>query len=138
MEDSCYVHLKPGEPSPQFGPLLKGEKTKWLDARGDWIRIWIPRIRESGWVPENKVRPIITPADEIRVPTSVLGTVRIAVRKANVREGPTTGSPVIAVKERGQEFQLLNEHGGWCQIWLPELEREGWIYGKIITRQWPR
>jgi uncharacterized protein YgiM (DUF1202 family) len=68
------------------------------------------------------------------VPTRFMSTVTVIVRKANIRESPTTQSEIITVAKRNQEFWLLKEEGGWYQIWLPDLKQKGWISGKIVAR----
>jgi hypothetical protein len=133
--DSCYVFLRPDEKSRHFGPLMKGETLKRLDAQGSWIRVWIPRLRVSGWIPgalaieasENHDTPESIPAD-------LMSTVTVIVRKANIREAPTTEADIVLVAKRNQQFWLLKEKGGWYQIWLPDLKRKGWISGKIVAR----
>ncbi|MBW1822418.1 MAG: hypothetical protein JRI92_11795, partial [Deltaproteobacteria bacterium] len=43
--DSCYVFFKPERRSAYFGPLRKGEEITKISARGDWVYVWVPRIR---------------------------------------------------------------------------------------------
>ena len=133
--DSCYAFLRPDEKSSQFGPLMKSEPLKWLDAQGTWIRVWIPRLRVSGWVPSAHV--LETPesgASSESIPAHLMSTVTVIVRKANIREAPTTRSRIIMVAKRNQQFWLLKEERGWYQIWLPDLKQRGWISGKIVAR----
>ena len=133
--DSCHVFLQPKQSSPYFGPLIKGERIKWLDSHRNWVRAWIPRLRAAGWVRKSEVsetdeKPNI-PAD---VPENVLSTVTITFKRANIRAKPTTRSPVISYAKENQKFWLLSEKMGWYQIWLPHLNRKGWISGKIVKR----
>jgi hypothetical protein len=132
---SCYVFLRPDEKSRHFGPLMKGETLKRLDVQGPWIRVWIPRLRVSGWVP----RALALEAPENHdtsesIPAHLMSSVTVIVRKANIRETPTTEADIILVAKRNQQFWLLKEKGDWYQIWLPDLKRKGWISGKIVAR----
>jgi hypothetical protein len=133
--DSCYVFLLPDENSRHFGPLVKGETLKWLDAQGSWVRVWIPRLRVSGWVPGGLVQEAPqSGATSERVPAHLMSTVTVIVRKANIREAPTTEAEIIRVAKRNQQFWLLKKERGWYQIWLTDLKRKGWISGKIVAR----
>jgi N-acetylmuramoyl-L-alanine amidase len=75
-----------------------------------------------------------TEARSETVPAQLMSTVTVIVRKANVRESPTRQSQVITVAKRNQQFWLLNEEGGWYQVWLPHLKQKGWISGRIVAR----
>jgi uncharacterized protein YgiM (DUF1202 family) len=133
--DSCYVFLRPDEKSRRFGPLMKGETLKWLDAQGSWIRVWIPRLRVSGWIPGALALEAPENHDSSEsIPAHLMSTVTVIVRNANIREAPTTEADIILVAKRNQKFWLLKEKGGWYQIWLPDLKRKGWISGKIVAR----
>jgi hypothetical protein len=134
-EDSCYAFLRPDENSSHFGPLVKGERLRWLDAQGSWTRVWIPRLRVSGWVRSALVSEASEKeAGSESVPANLMSYVTVIVRKANIREGPTTQSQTIRIAKRNQQFWLLKEEGGWYQIWLPDLSTKGWISGKIVAR----
>jgi hypothetical protein len=134
--DPCYVFIKPKTTSHFFGPLLKGEKIKWLDADGDWTRVWIPRLRISGWVKNAQVKetsePDSTPA---RIPDRVLSRVSVITKRANIREDSTSQSPVILVAHKNEEFWSVNEEKGWYQVWLPVQKRKGWIFGGTATKR---
>jgi hypothetical protein len=133
--DSCYVFLLPDENSRHFGPLVKGETLKWLDAQGSWVRVWIPRLRVSGWVHGNLVQEAPeSGATSERVPAHLMSTVTVIVRKANIREAPTTEAEIIRVARRNQQYWLLKKERGWYQVWLTDLKRKGWISGKVAAR----
>jgi uncharacterized protein YgiM (DUF1202 family) len=134
--DPCYVFINPKTTSQYFGPLLKGEKIKWLDANGDWIRVWIPRLRISGWVKNAQVKETSEPdSNPARVPERVLSRVSVITKRANVREETTRQSPVIFVAHKNEEFWLVNEEKGWYQVWLPVQKRKGWIFGRAVTKR---
>jgi uncharacterized protein YgiM (DUF1202 family) len=42
--------------------------------------------------------------------------IQISSRRANIRFGPTTGSPVVVTARRGDIFELKDETGDWYQI----------------------
>lgn len=133
-DDSCYVYLKPTRRSEYFGPLKKGEKINNLNARGQWFRVWIPRLRTSGWVSKTKVlkikQKISSPGG---IPLDVLTTVTVISSRANIRKAPSTSSSKIHLAKRKQKFFVFAERNGWYQIWVPNLKKKGWIYGKIVN-----
>jgi hypothetical protein len=134
--DPCYVFINPKATSQYFGPLLKGEKIKWLDADGDWTRVWIPRLRISGWVKNAQVKETSEQdSNPARVPIRVLSRVSVIAKRANIREDSTSQSPVILVAHKNEEFWLVNEAKGWYQVWLPVQKRKGWIFGNTVTKR---
>jgi uncharacterized protein YgiM (DUF1202 family) len=136
--DPCYVFIKPKTTSYYFGPLLKGEKIKWLDADGEWARVWIPRLRISGWVKNAQVKETSEPDSRpARVPVNALCTVSVVANRANIREDPTSQSPVIFVANKDEEFWLLKEEKGWYQVWLPGQKMKGWVFGGIVKKRSP-
>ena len=134
--DPCYIFLQPEYKSHYFGPLAKGEKVKWLDTREDWIQVWIPRLRVSGWVHNTKANETSeTTSSAVKVPENLLSTVTVMTKRANIREKPTTGSKIITVAQEGQEFWLLNKKKSWYQIWVSDLEKKGWIHKTLVTKK---
>ena len=133
--DSCYVFLQPNEQSPHFGPLLKGEKIKWVDVRGNWVHVWIPRLLVSGWVHRTQVYETNEKISiQENVPENGLSTVTVIVKRANIRKAPTTQSKIILVVKKNQELWILNKKRGWYQVWIPERNKKGWISGRIVRR----
>ena len=59
----------------------------------------------------------------------------VIATRANIREAPTTRSKILAAAQKGQEFWLLNKRKSWYQIWLPDLEKNGWVYWKLVRRK---
>jgi len=134
--DSCYIFLEPEYKSHYFGPLAKGEKVKWLDTREEWIHVWIPRLRVSGWIHNTKAKETSeTTSSPVKVPENLLSTVTVMTKRANIRENPTTGSKIIIVAQEGQEFWLLNNKKSWYQIWVSGLEKKGWIHETLVTKK---
>ena len=109
---------------------------KWLDVRDNWIRVWIPRLRISGWVLQSGIEEIQdTNVNQPPIPEKEL-TVMIAVsEKINVRDVPTTKSEVILVAGKDDAFFLLGEKEGWCRVWVREQNIAGWIFGKSLVRK---
>ena len=136
VSDTCLVSVEPKKKSHSFGPLTRGEVVKWLEARENWIRVWIPRLRISGWVLQSGVEEIQdTNTTRAPVPEREF-TVMIAVsEKTNVRDVPTIKSEVILVADKGDAFFLFGEREGWCRVWLPEKNRTGWIFGRNLVRK---
>jgi hypothetical protein len=133
--DSCYVFLKPKKQSPYFGPLVKGEKIKWVDVHGNWVHVWIPRLLISGWVRRTQVYETNEKiSSQENVPENLLSTLSVIVKRANIRKAPTRRSRIILVVRKNQEFWILNEKKGWYQVWIPDLKKKGWISGKIVSK----
>ena len=134
--DACQVSVEPNKRSPTFGPLVRGEVVKWLDVRDNWIRVWIPRLRISGWVLQSNVEEIQgANANQLPIPVKELTTMIVVSENIRVRDAPTTKSEVALVADKNDEFFLLGEKEGWCRVWLPEQNRAGWIFGKSLVRK---
>jgi hypothetical protein len=136
LVDACQVSVEPNKRSPTFGPLVRGEVVKWLDVRDNWIRVWIPRLRISGWVLQSSVEEIQdTNANQAPIPVKELTTMIVVSENIRVRDAPTTKSEVALVADKNGAFFLLGEKEGWCRVWLPEQNRAGWIFGKSLVRK---
>jgi hypothetical protein len=135
--DSCYVFLQPDENSRFFGPLVKGENVKRLDAYKYWIYVWIPRLRVAGWVRNYKINASDDEekSDQGTVSTELLTNVTIAKKRVNIRKAATVRAPIIYKAKQRQEFVLLDEKGGWYQVWIPHLEKKGWVSEKVAVKQ---
>jgi uncharacterized protein YgiM (DUF1202 family) len=134
--DSCYVFLEPDHNSSFFGPLKKGEKIKRLDAEGEWLRVWIPRLRFPGWVRKHKVYVGKSEdANQTTVSIEFLASVNILKEQVNIREEATLGAPIILKAKQRQEFYVLDEKDDWYQIWIPHLNKKGWVHGKVVVKQ---
>lgn len=133
--DSCYVFLQPEETSPYFGPLTRGETVKWLDNENGWIRIWIPRLRISGWVGRTKIYAAEEQGSDVgTIPANQIARVKVIKRRVNIREAPSTESAIVLKARQNQEFWLLYEKDEWYQIWLPGLEQKGWIFAELVSK----
>jgi hypothetical protein len=134
--DSCYVFLQPDGDSPFFGPLVKGELVKRVDADGRWTLVWIPRLRISGWVRKSQVYRVDkeTP-EEDTVSKEYLTVLNILKRRVNIRKAPTTRARIIFKAKQRQEFLMLDEKRGWYQVWIPPLKQKGWVAARIAVKQ---
>lgn len=134
--ESCYVFLQPDGNSPFFGPLLKGELVKRVDANRRWTLTWIPRLRISGWVRKNQVYRVDEEiSDNETVPTEYLTILNILKKRVNIRKAPTTKTRIIFKAEQRQEFLMLDEKKGWYQVWVPPLKQKGWVAANIAVKQ---
>ena len=134
--ESCYVFLQPDGDSPFFGPLDGGELVKRVDGTRLWTLIWIPRLRISGWVRKNQVyRVKEKTSEEDTIPTEYLTILNILKTRVNIRSRPSTRSRIIFKARQRQEFVMLDERGGWYQVWVPPVKQKGWIAGNIAVKQ---
>jgi len=137
-QSSCYAFIQPDKDSLYFGPLLTGESVQRLDSEGDWLRIWIPRLRIAGWV---EFYMVAAPSERVEVkypvPCSVLTSVTVMSGEINIRQRPTTDSLTVGTAKQGEEFWLLNEKNGWFRVWVARLARAGWVYGGLVTKNRP-
>ena len=134
--DACYVFLRPDGDSPFFGPLVKDEKVNRIKREGSWILVWIPRLRITGWVRKQQIYDVSEEdSDKGTVPTKYLTILNIIKKRVNIRESASTRTPIIFKARQKQEFVMLDEQKGWYQIWLPHLEKKGWVSGKLVVKQ---
>lgn len=134
--DSCYVFLQPDENSQFFGPLVKGDNIKKIDAYKYWIHVWIPRLRISGWVRKHQVYLSARKSpDQESVPTELLNTLSIVKKRVNIRKAATTRAQIIYKAKQRQEFVVLDEKKGWYQVWMPQLGKKGWVSGTVVVKQ---
>jgi len=134
--DATPVFLEPKRSASTFGPLTRGEVIKWLDARDGWVRVWIPRLRISGWLPQSGVEEIQDGEPNLPpIPVKELTTMTVLWEKIHVREGPSTKSAVILIAGKDEAFFFLGEKEGWCQVWVPGKNRRGWIFGQGVVRK---
>lgn len=137
--DACYVFLRPDGDSPFFGPLVKEEKVARIDREGSWILVWIPRLRITGWVRKLQVYNVSEKiSTEESIPTKYLSILNIIKKRVNIRKSASTRSPIIFKARQRQEFLLLDEKKGWYQIWIPHLEKKGWVADKMVVKQGKR
>jgi hypothetical protein len=136
LSDFCFVFEEPRTSPYYFGPLRKGEKIKWLDAQDGWTNVWIPRLKISGWVKSSHVgeteQPDPTPTP---IPPKLFRKVVVTARSVNIRSDASARGEVLLIARTDQEFLLLNEKGGWYLVWLSELNKAGWVFTKVVSKQ---
>jgi hypothetical protein len=136
LSDSCFVFDEARTTPYYFGPLRKGDKAKWLYVQDGWTHVWIPRLRISGWVKSSHVYETEQKDPEpITIPLKLLTKVVVTARTANVRSEARAQTQVLLIAKMDQEFWLLNEKGGWYLVWLSQLSKAGWVFGKVVSKQ---
>ena len=134
--DASYVFVRPDGDASFFGPLTKEEKVSRIGRKGSWILVWIPRLRITGWIRKQQIYDVgEESSDKVSIPTKYLTMVNIIKRRVNIRQTPSTRSRIIFKARQRQEFLLLDEKNGWYQIWIPGLEKQGWVAGKMVVKQ---
>jgi SH3 domain-containing protein len=96
----------------------------------------------SGDAPPDEVEPTMEPATApsgAAAPATVgqpaetgLGTVQPSVF-VNLRDGPSSSSPVIGVIAKGVELSVLDRKRGWVQVTDPKTAKTGWIYSGLLA-----
>ena len=71
----------------------------------------------------------VEPAPESVTPPPLMVSVIASV--VNVRSGPGMKNKVITTVRKGDELELLDEMGSWCNVKLSSGV-EGWIYKKLV------
>jgi uncharacterized protein YgiM (DUF1202 family) len=61
-----------------------------------------------------------------------LGTVQPSVF-VNMREEPSSSSPVLGVIAKGADLPVLDRKRGWVQVAHPETGKQGWIYSGLLV-----
>ena len=61
-----------------------------------------------------------------------LGTVEPSVF-VNLRDGPSSSSPVLGVVAKGTKLQVLDRKRGWVQVKDPASGKKGWIYSGLLA-----
>lgn len=58
----------------------------------------------------------------------------VSVNRANVRQGPSTQTKIVAKLVSGDRVLALGRRGGWIYVMLPE-GRLAWIYGELLETE---
>ncbi len=61
-----------------------------------------------------------------------LGTVEPSVF-VNLRDRPSSSSPVLGVVAKGTKLPVLDRKRGWVQVTDPASGKQGWIYGGLLA-----
>ena len=57
--------------------------------------------------------------------------------RVNLRQGPGTGTAVVAQVTEGTEALVLDARDGWMQIQTRDGATSGWIFGKFLNERKP-
>jgi hypothetical protein len=50
----------------------------------------------------------------------------------NLRQGPKSSAPVIAVVAKGAKLRVISRKRGWIQVTNPATSQQGWIYAGLV------
>ena len=123
--DTTRVRTGPGAAFEVVETLPKGVTVQLvgIDASGDWYLLssssWVPATNIDGQIPES-------------LPVTTLG--RVLVAAANLRQEPTTVSPVLGTVRQGQIVVLVGQQEGSqpAGTWY-QLDSGDWIYGDLVA-----
>jgi uncharacterized protein YgiM (DUF1202 family) len=51
----------------------------------------------------------------------------------NMREAPSSSSPVLGVIAKGAQLPVLDRKRGWVQVTDPATGNKGWIYSGLLA-----
>lgn len=73
------------------------------------------------------------PPPPLKKPDILLeGKLTVIKPRVNVRSGPGTGYTVIGAATQGQALMLRGQTRSWYYVFIPEKQRFGWIYSKLV------
>jgi uncharacterized protein YgiM (DUF1202 family) len=81
--------------------------------------------------------PVVEVAPETEPAVPALPTWIVKEQSSNVRERPTTDSPVVGVVRHGMVLTEVSRDGNWVKIQIPDETTEGWIHSRMLTEQEP-
>jgi hypothetical protein len=89
-----------------------------------------PTMMETANIPSRAAPP--DQDESTDASTNALGTVQPSVF-VNMREEPSSSSPVLGVIAKGAELPVLDRKRGWVQVAHPETGKQGWIYSGLLV-----
>lgn len=87
-------------------------------------------MMETASVPSRAAPP--DQDDPADASTAGLGSVQPSVF-VNMREEPSSSSPVLGVIAKGADLPVLDRKRGWVQVAHPETGKHGWIYSGLLV-----
>ena len=122
--DATGVRVGPGTEFEIVETLPKGATVQLIgiDASGDWYLLssssWVSAANVGGRIPES-------------LPVATLGRVLV---DANLRQEPTTVSPVLGTARQGQIIVLVGQQEGSqpAGTWY-QLDSGHWIFGDLVA-----
>lgn len=155
------VRQGPGITNPVIGRLTAGSTVNVLarNADGAWLLVCCITGGSNGWVSAQFIAPNFSAAEAAALVVSnslvttatvtspVTGTVAAAVKPLegngavdvltlNIRQGPSTSTPVVGRFRQGDTFavQGTNEAGNWYLVCcVPGSQASGWISAQYAT-----
>ncbi len=133
---SLNVRSGPGTNYRKVGAAVKGAKLQVLDQKGNWYKVKLSNGK-SGWVINTYLGILkgTSAGSSSSKPDKGAKEVKIVVVKSNnvnVRSGPATGYGKVSRVNKGQEFAMVKESGGWYQINLGK-GKYGWIANWLVS-----
>lgn len=115
----------PGQTFRVLGTLPRDTGLVVVGSSGDWRQV-VTATGHAGWVFGQHI------ALDSRLTTGVR-SVTVNVARLNVRQGPGTGYPVIAVTERGQSLEVMGAVGEWQKVRTAQFE--GYVHGDFVSEE---
>ena len=119
------------------GPLSPDSERRWIEWSGPPLELTATSLPPSPTprVPApTPAPPTLTSTPEPPTPTpAFLPSVVGRAGGVNVRSGPGTAYPLLAILEEGQQFDIVgrNPAGDWWQICCLAGE-QGWVYARLV------
>jgi SH3-like domain-containing protein len=117
--DNANVRTGAGTNYPSSMELFQGYPLKVVNKVGEWYQI-SDYENDSGWIHKS----IVKKCDTVIVNSD---------KSVNMRNEPSTESPVVADVERGVVMTVLATKGKWTQV-RHGSGTTGWIYNPLL---WP-
>lgn len=117
--DNANVRTGAGTNYPTSMELFQGYPLKVVNKVGEWYQV-SDYENDSGWIHKSIVKKCDT-------------AIVTSDKSVNMRNEPSTESPVVADVERGVVMTVLATKGKWTQV-RHGSGTTGWIYGPLL---WP-
>jgi N-acetylmuramoyl-L-alanine amidase len=115
----------PGQAFRVLSTLARNTELVVVGLSGEWRQV-VTATGNSGWV----FGPHLATDSRLVVKER---TAVVSVARLNVRQGPGTGYPVIAVAERGQSLQVRGDVGVWLKVQAPSFL--GYVHSDFVTEE---
>ncbi|MBT9156145.1 MAG: N-acetylmuramoyl-L-alanine amidase LytC [Firmicutes bacterium] len=115
----------PGQSFRVLGTLARNTELVVVGLSGDWRQV-VTSTGNAGWVFGQHL------VEDSRLATTARA-VAVDVARLNVRQGPGTGYPVVAVAERGQSLRVMGNVGEWLKVQTALLQ--GYVRSDFVTEE---
>ncbi len=125
--DQVRLRSAPGlEGSQVIGSLNRGEELRVKSQDGQWRKVWVPRLRQTGWVAHWMLAEVPPPG------------FRREVAYANadqlvIRTGPGQSYGQKGVLAKGTTVDVIAYADQWRKIRVPQNGEWGWVAGWLLT-----